>query len=129
MVSLKPGIICMPLPDALRPKAVDALVGSINPDATLTALGSKLYLVTSAGELKVCGNISSLSATTTVALRAEVAGELPPTPVPTPEIKEIETGASRLTMVQALALLLIGVAAIVLAAVTTRISRRSISRR
>ena len=89
---LQPGEICMPLPDVFRPKAVNALVGAINPDATLTALGSRLFLTTSAGDLKVCGNISSLSATTTVALRAEVAGELPPTPAPTLEIGEIDTG-------------------------------------
>ena len=126
---LETGEICMPLPDMFRPEAVEALVGGITADATLNALGSKLYLVSSAGEVKVCGKISSLSATTTVALRAEVARELPPAPARTSEITEIETGASRLTMVQAMALLLIGVSAIVLAAVATRFSRRRIGRR
>ena len=112
---LKPGDICMPLPDSFRPKAVDALVGAINPDATLTALSSKLYLVTSAGALKVCGNISSLSATTTVALRAEAAGELPHTPAPVPDAAEIETGGLRFSEIQGVIAMLLGVAILALA--------------
>ena len=112
---LKPGNICMPLPDRLRPKAVDAFVGSINSDSTLTALSSKLYLATSAGGLNVCGNISSLSATTTVALRAEVAGELPPTPVPIPDVAELDTGGLRLSEIQGLIAMLLGVAILALA--------------
>ena len=107
---LKPGNICMPPPDRLRPKAVDAFVGSINSDSTLTALSSKLYLATSAGGLNVCGNISSLSATTTVALRAEVAGELPPTPVSIPDVAELDTGGLRLSEIQGLIAMLLGVA-------------------
>ena len=106
----KPGEICMPLPDAFRIKAVEALVGSINADATLTALGSTLYLVTSFGDLKVCGNISTLSATTTVALRGEAAGELPPTPAPVPVAGDIDTGGGRLSEAQVAALMLIGIA-------------------
>ena len=112
---LKPGEICMPLPDRFRPKAVDAFVGSINSDSTLTALSSKLYLATSAGGLNVCGNISSLSATTTVALRAEVAGELPPTPVPIPDVAELDTGGLRLSRIQGLIAMLLGVAILALA--------------
>ena len=110
-----PGVVCMPLPDTFRPKAVDAFVGSINSDSTLTALSSKLYLATSAGGLNVCGNISSLSATTTVALRAEAAGELPPTPVPTPDVAEIDTGGRRPSEIQGLFAMLLGVAILALA--------------
>ena len=119
-----PGEICMPLPDTFRPVTFGALVGSINADATLTALSSKLFLVTSVGSLKVCGNISSLSATTTVALRVEAAGELPPTPHPAPVAGDIDTGASRLSMAQVAAMMLIGIAAIVVAAATWRRSRQ-----
>lgn len=106
----KPGEICMPLPDAFRPAAVSALVGAINADATLTVLSSKLYLAGGSGALKVCGNISSLSATTTVARPAEAAGELPPTPVSTADVAEIDTGASRMSRSQANALMLLGIA-------------------
>ena len=121
---LQPGEICMPLPDVFRPKAVNALVGAINPDATLTALGSRLFLTTSAGDLKVCGKISSLSATTAVALRAEVAKDIPPTPVAEPVAGEIETGARRLSEAQVVALMLVSIAMIVAAAATLRVGRR-----
>ncbi len=112
---LAPGEICMPLPDAFRPKAVNALVGAINADATLTALSSKLYLAGTSGALKVCGSMSSISATTTVALRAEAAGELPPAPSPTADAAEPDTGPARLSERQAAVFLLFGVAMAMLA--------------
>ncbi len=117
----KAGDICMPLPDAFRPKTFDVLVGSINTEATLTALSSRLYLANSAGELKVCGALSSLSATTTVALRAEVAVELSPTPAP--EIKGIETGGVGLSNGRTVLLMLLGIAGI-LAGGTVLVGRR-----
>ena len=113
---IAPAKICMTMPDSLRPKLTDAIVGVINPDATLAALSSSIYLANPAGELKVCGNINSLSATTTVALRAEVAGELPPTPAPTPEIADIDTGAPRLTTTQLALMAIIGAVLAVIAA-------------
>ena len=112
---LSPSQICMPMPDAFRPRGFDALVGAINPDATLTALSSRHYLTGDSAAVKVCGNISSLSATTVVALRAEAAGELPPTPVPTLDVAEIDTGGLRLSERQGLIAMLLGVAILALA--------------
>ncbi len=124
---LAPGEICMPLPDEFRPNGVDALVGAINPDATLTALSSKIYLAGRTGALQVCGSISTLSATAVVALRAEVAGELLPTPVPTADVADIDTGASRLSQSRAAALTLLGIvlAALAVAIMINRNRRKS----
>ncbi len=106
---LVPGEICMPLPGTFRPNAVSALVGAINPDATLTVLSSNLYLAGRSGALKVCGNIGMLPATTVVALRAEIAGVLPVTPVPTPDVAEIDTGASSPSQGEAVVLMFFGI--------------------
>ncbi|MCY4474178.1 MAG: hypothetical protein OXC83_01940 [Chloroflexi bacterium] len=107
---LKPGQICMPLPKPFRAEAVNALVGSINPDATLTRLTSKLFFVRSAGTLNVCGSIGIIPATTVVALPAEAAGELPTTPVPTPDVADIDTGGASLTSGTAVFILLFSLA-------------------
>lgn len=111
-----PGEVCMPLPDTFRPKAANALAGAINPDGTLTSLGGRLFLATSTGALRVCGNIGSLSATVVVALRAEAAGELPPTPAATPDVSEIETGGRGLSELHAAALMLSALSAVAFAA-------------
>ena len=89
-----PGEICMPLPDTFRPNAVDALIASINADITLTATTSGLFLTGSDNGPKVCGTISELSTTTTVAMRVEAARGLPPTPAPqlSPAPSDIEAG-------------------------------------
>ena len=118
-----PGEVCMPLPKSFTGKAVDTLVGFINEDSTLTRLSSKLYLASPEGHLKVCGNLSTLSATTVVALPGEVAEELPPTPAP-PEVAEIETGGSGLSEVNAVALMLLGIFAISALAVMMLLVRR-----
>ena len=107
---LAPVEICMPLPDMFRPKAFGTLVGAINPDATLTALSSKLYLAGRSGTLKVCGNIGTLSATTVAALRVETAMELPPTPAPTADVGDIETGGASPPNMTAVFILMISLA-------------------
>ncbi len=109
--------VCMPLPDMFRPQATKVLVGAINPDGTLTALGGRLFLATKTGALKVCSNISSLSTTTIVALRAEAGGELPPTPAAMPDVSEIESGGSRLSELHSAALMLLGISSMVVATV------------
>ena len=118
-----PGEVCMPLPKSFTGKAVDTLAGFINEDSTLTRLSSKLYLASPEGRLKVCGNLSTLSATTVVALPGEVAEELPPTPA-SPEVAEIETGGGRLSKSNAVALMLLGVIAMIAVAVVMTGRRR-----
>ncbi len=113
---LLPGEVCMPLPQPFYRKAVDTLVAAINEDATLTRLSSKLYLASSEGRLRVCGNLSTLSATAVVALPGEVADELPPTPAP--DIADIETGGSRPSTSLLLILILIGSIALTTSAIT-----------
>ncbi len=112
----QPGEVCMPLPQPFYRKAVDTLVGAINEDATLTRLTSKVYLASSEGQLRMCGNLSTLSATTVVALPGEVADELPPTPAP--DIADIETGGSRPSTSLLLILVLIGSIALTTSAIT-----------
>ena len=128
---LTPGVVCMPMPDVFRPMIAETLVGTINSDSTLTALSSKLYLATSSGDLKVCGNLSSLPATTTVALRAEVAGELPPTPMPTPDMAAVDTGARHLSINQIGSLMFVGMVTLMLvgAILITRLQRSKGQRR
>ena len=122
----QPGEICMPLPDSFRSEAVDTLIGVIDDDdATLTRLTSRIYLASRQGELKVCGNLSELTATTTVALPGEVVAEMLPTPIP-PEIADIDTGGSRLDQFNALIGLLIGMA-IVMSALAAFVFRRRTS--
>lgn len=105
----QPGEVCMPLPKTFTRKAVDTLVTTINEDATLTRLTSRLYLASPEGLLKVCGNISTLSATTVVALPGEVAGELPDVVDELPDIGDIETGGGRLSEPHVVALMLFGI--------------------
>lgn len=124
---LTPGVVCMPLPDVFKPMVAETFVGTTNSDATLTVLSSKLYLATSSGDLKVCGNLSSLPATTTVALRAESAGELPPTPMPTPDIAAIDTGARHVSINQIVSLMFVGMVILMLAGAML-ISRRQRSK-
>ena len=121
---IKPGEVCMPLPQSFRPQAIDALVGAINADATLTGLGGGLFLTNSGGGLKVCGNVSQLSATTTVALRAETVAKLTPTAPPQPpDAEEPDTGASRPTPM-ILVIALIGGGLITAAAIGIPVFRR-----
>ena len=111
----QPGELCMPLPDRFRTKAVDTIIGTISEeDAMLTRLTSSIFLASRQGELKVCGNLSELSATTTVALPGEVVEELPPTPTP-PQISEIDTGGSRFDPLIAIIALMIGIAIVMTA--------------
>ena len=117
---VQPGEVCMPLPKAFYSNMVDALLVVINDDRTLTRLTSKLYLVSPKGLVKVCGNLGTLSATTVVALPGEVAEELPPTPVPTPESPD--TGGSRLSEANWMMAMIFGVA--MLASVAALVGRR-----
>lgn len=111
-----PGEICMPLPNEFRIKAVNALVGLINEDSTLTRLSSKLYIASAEGSLKICGSISTLSATTVAALPGELVDELPPTPIP--DVEEPETGSYALPIWLMLTLVLVGCAAVAVSAMT-----------
>ncbi len=105
---LAPGNICQLLPDRFRPNAVDAIVGAVDAQGDVTALTSKLYLSSARGDLKVCGNIAFLPATTSVMLRAEAAVELPPAPAATPVLGDIDTGGRRVPEGHAALLILIG---------------------
>ncbi len=112
------GELCMPLPDRFRRRAIDTLIGVIDNDvANLTRLTSKIYLASHQG------NLSELSATTTVALPEEAERELPPTPTP-PEISDIDTGGSELLTTSAIIALTIGMAIIAILSGATALRHR-----
>ena len=121
-----PGEICMPLPDTFRPNAVDALIATINSDASLATANSGLFITRSGGGLKVCGKISILSTTTTVAMRVEAARQLPPTPAPqpTPDPTDIAAGGSAPSNNGMLWALILGLAIVVSGYAVLRAARR-----
>ena len=102
--------VCVPLPAALGVRISDLALVAINSDGSLTILAAQVRLDTGTGITMVCGNLSTLPAT--VAVGAQGAPGIIPTPEPTPEpVLPVTGGASPASSMALIAMLLgVGVA-------------------
>ena len=99
--------VCVPLPAALGVRISDLALVAINSDGSLTILAAQVRLDTGTGITMVCGNLSNLPAT--VAVGAQGAPGIIPTPEPTPEPVLPVTGGTSPASSMALVAMLLGV--------------------
>ena len=99
--------VCVPLPAALGVRISDLALVAINSDGSLTILAAQVRLDTGTGITMVCGNLSTLPAT--VAVGAQGAPGIIPTPEPTPEPVLPVTGGTSPASSMALVAMLLGV--------------------
>ena len=106
-----PASVCVPLPAAMRTNISQLALVAINSDGSLTILAAQVRLDTGTGNTMVCGNLSNLPAS--VAVGAQGAPGIIPTPEPTPEpVLPVTGGASPASSMALIAMLLgVGVVA------------------